>query len=127
MSQGSVLRRCPVQTERLAARDLHLPLRAVPPLARPRRRLCQRECTALTFAEDSRLQWYASSDDAWRGFCGDCGSVLFWDAPARDTISVTAGCLESPTGTVIDAQIFTDDKGDYYALDPRIPIRPKGG
>jgi hypothetical protein len=83
--------------------------------------------TDLTFANSGSLKWYASSDFARRGFCGDCGSVLFWDAPARDTISVTAGCLDSPTGVAIDVQIFTEDKGDYYALDLSIPIRPKTG
>lgn len=81
--------------------------------------------SALTFTDDAALKWYASSDFARRGFCGACGSVLFWDAPEQDTISVTAGCLDSPTGVDVDIQIFTEDKGDYYALDPRIPIRPK--
>jgi hypothetical protein len=83
------------------------------------------ERTALTFADQRGLKWFKSSDTATRGFCGDCGSVLFWDAPGRDTISVTAGCLERPTGTTIDVQIFTEDKGDYYALDLSIPVRPK--
>jgi hypothetical protein len=80
---------------------------------------------ALSFSQNSTLTWYLSSDQARRGFCRDCGSVLFWDAPLRDTISITAGCLDRPTGLMIDVQIFTEDKGDYYALDPSIPIRPK--
>jgi hypothetical protein len=85
------------------------------------------ERTALKFTDDGTLKWYASSSFAKRGFCSGCGSVLFWDAPERDTISVTAGCLDSPTGLAIEVQIFTEDQGDYYALDPRIPIRPKAG
>lgn len=53
--------------------------------------------------------------------------MLFWDARARDTISVTAGSLNRPAGAAIDVQIFTEDKGDDYALDASIPIRPKPG
>jgi hypothetical protein len=79
----------------------------------------------LGFTDASHLKWYASSDFARRGFCSQCGSVLFWDAPHRDTISVTAGSLDSPTGLSIDLQIFTEDKGDYYAIDPGIPVRLK--
>jgi hypothetical protein len=80
---------------------------------------------ALKLAEATGLKWFRLSADARRGFCGDCGSVLFWDAPARDTISVTAGCLDTPTELVLDVQIYTEDKGDYYALDPAIPVRLK--
>ena len=27
------------------------------------------------------LRWYAASDQAQRGFCGDCGAFLFWQPP----------------------------------------------
>jgi hypothetical protein len=80
---------------------------------------------ALEFSHDSTLTWFQSSEKARRGFCKNCGSVLFWDAPHRDTISVTAGCLDNPTGLSVDVQIFTEDQGDYYSLDPTIPVRPK--
>jgi hypothetical protein len=80
---------------------------------------------ALTFSHDASLAWYQSSAQARRGFCRTCGSVLFWDAAHRNTISVTAGSLDAPTCLAIDVQIFTEDQGDYYALDRNIPIRPK--
>jgi hypothetical protein len=80
---------------------------------------------ALQLKGEASLKWYRSSDTARRGFCADCGSLLFWDAPDRDTISVTAGSLDAPTRTEIGVQIFTEDKGDYYNLDPSVPIRPK--
>lgn len=81
--------------------------------------------TALAFDEQSDLGWYQSSSFARRGFCIKCGSSLFWDEPQRDTISVTAGTLDAPTGLSTTLQIFTEDKGDYYELDRSIAIRPK--
>ena len=82
---------------------------------------------ALEFETDSTLTWYRSSNVAERGFCSACGSSLFWRRHGADVISVTAGCLAAPTGLAIDLQIFTEDRGDYYPLDPTIPVRPKSG
>jgi hypothetical protein len=38
---------------------------------------------------------------------------------AGDTISVTAGTLDTPTGLTLDKHIFVEDKGDYYVIDDR--------
>lgn len=81
--------------------------------------------SGLEFTEARGLKWFRSSAIARRGFCGECGSSLFWDGDKRDAISVAAGALDAPTGLVSNVQIFTEDKGDYYELDPRVPIRPK--
>jgi hypothetical protein len=77
----------------------------------------------LHFVSDSGLRWIDSPQSAAharRGFCGDCGSSLFWDAPDRDTISIAAGTLDPPTGLRTVRQIYTEDAGDYYELD-RLP------
>lgn len=79
----------------------------------------------LKLIEQRGLAWYRSSNIARRGFCRECGSSLFWDGDKRDTISISAGCLDAPTGLKTTLQIFTKDKGDYYELDPRIPVRPE--
>src|SRR3954452_9616038 len=39
----------------------------------------------------------SSDTNARRGFCEPCGSSLFWDAPGRATISISAGSLDEPT------------------------------
>src|SRR5436853_7551850 len=55
----------------------------------------------LELVEARGLRWIASpaSDtDALRGFCGECGSGLFWDAPGRDYLAVAAGSVDPPTG-----------------------------
>lgn len=77
----------------------------------------------LRFVETRGLKWYRSSATAQRGFCGECGSTLFWDGDGRDTISIAAGTLDAPTGLSTTLQIHTKSAGDYYAVDPSIPIR----
>jgi hypothetical protein len=69
-------------------------------------------------------RWYAASDEAVRGFCPTCGSVLFWRPMDRPTISVALGALESPTGLRLDRHIFTADKGDYYDISDDVPQSP---
>jgi hypothetical protein len=65
---------------------------------------------------DAGLKWYRSSDDAQRGFCGNCGSTLFWKANARDYIAIAAGALDGETGLKLVGHIFCTDKGDYYDI-----------
>ena len=70
---------------------------------------------------DRGLRWIDSPESAAkarRGFCSECGSSLFWDAPGRDTISIAAGTLDAPTGLSTTGQIYVEDAGDYYELDP---------
>ena len=53
------------------------------------------------FSEERGLSWIDSPDseyDARRGFCGECGSSLFWHAPGSGPVSIAAGCLDAPTG-----------------------------
>nr|WP_299623671.1 GFA family protein [uncultured Tateyamaria sp.] len=62
------------------------------------------------------VTWYQSSDKARRGFCGTCGSPLFWQPGNRAVTSLFAGGLDGPTRLKIVKQIHTEAKGDYYAL-----------
>ncbi len=66
--------------------------------------------------EEAGLTWYQSSDNARRGFCGTCGSSLFWHEDGTDHISVMAGTLDGATGLTMDRHIHVSTKGDYYAL-----------
>ncbi|WP_323769281.1 GFA family protein [Antarctobacter sp.] len=67
------------------------------------------------------VRWYDSSPEAQRGFCPTCGSFLFWQAHAEDTISFALGALDTPTGITLEKHIFTADKGDYYDIADTIP------
>lgn len=73
----------------------------------------------LVLLDETALRWIPSPDsesDARRGFCGDCGSSLFWDAPGRDTISIGVGSLDEPTGLKTIGHVYAGQAGDYYDL-----------
>ena len=84
--------------------------------------------SALTVAGEDKLGWYRSSEKVRRGFCATCGSVLFFDPPARDWIGIAMGAFDAPTGTRLAKHIFTADKGDYYEIEGDLPQheRPPG-
>jgi hypothetical protein len=65
--------------------------------------------------------WYQSSETARRGFCGICGSNLFWDSSTSLNLSIFAGTLNSPTGLELIGHIFCADKSDYYEICGDLP------
>lgn len=65
--------------------------------------------------QEGVLTWYRSSADARRGFCGRCGASLFWQKDGEATTTILAGTLDGNTGLKTEAEIYLDDKGDYYA------------
>lgn len=70
----------------------------------------------LHFDNEQSLQWYRSSSTAERGFCGRCGSTLFWRSETSKHIAIMAGSMSQPTGIRAVAHIFVEDKGDYYEI-----------
>jgi hypothetical protein len=71
----------------------------------------------LLLLEQRGLRWFQSPHSdarARRGFCGECGSSLFWDAPGNETISIAAGTLDTPTGVRVVSHWFVSQAGDYY-------------
>jgi hypothetical protein len=80
----------------------------------------------LRFVTNQGLRWIDSPESdahARRGFCVECGSSLFWDAPDRDTISISAGTLDPPTGLRVEDQMYVADASDYYEVDPTLPAQ----
>jgi hypothetical protein len=67
------------------------------------------------------LRWYRASPKARRGFCGKCGSALFWEASPATHISISAGSLDAPTGLKIREHHCSAQKGDYYEITDGIP------
>jgi hypothetical protein len=75
----------------------------------------------LVLTEQRGLRWIASPNSdagARRGFCAECGSSLFWDAPGRPTVSIAAGSLEldGHADLRVAAPWFVSQAGDYYEL-----------
>jgi hypothetical protein len=75
----------------------------------------------LVIEGEENVAWYRSSEAAQRGFCRRCGSSLFWSAEGRDTLSITAGSLNPPTGLKTVLHIMTADRRDYYTIADGVP------
>lgn len=69
---------------------------------------------------EGAVTWYASSPTARRGFCGTCGSNLFWDG-AGANMSIFAGTLDGQPALRTAGHIYCDDKGSYYELTDDLP------
>ena len=77
----------------------------------------------VTLARADSLVWFVSSAHAERGFCGRCGSNLFWRPTTGDKswTSIMAGTLDPPTHLKIERHIFVADKSDYYTISDGAP------
>jgi hypothetical protein len=85
----------------------------------------------LALVETRGLRWIQSprSDArARRGFCGECGSSLFWDPPERETVSIAAGTLDRSTGLRVISHWFVSQAGDYYEIpEDGLPRHERSG
>lgn len=70
------------------------------------------------------LRWFDASAQARRGFCGGCGSFLFWQPTGEDRISIAAGAFDGPTGLHMGESWFNEDAGDYYDPEGGPPHAP---
>lgn len=68
------------------------------------------------FQADATLSWYRSSEFAQRGFCGRCGSSLFWKEDGNPHLEIAAGSLDQPTGLATLRHGYVADKADYYEI-----------
>ncbi|WP_417818792.1 GFA family protein [Tritonibacter scottomollicae] len=77
--------------------------------------------SALTIEGEEAVRWYRSSEKVRRGFCGTCGSTLFWDPIHRDWTAIAMGLFDGPTRTSLSMHIFVSEKGDYYQIGDGLP------
>jgi hypothetical protein len=74
------------------------------------------------------LRWFPGPDSVTngeRGFCGRCGSSLFWRAPGPTTVSIAAGTLDGTTGLHTIQHIWDEQRADWE-LDDSLPRLPRG-
>jgi len=70
------------------------------------------------------VTWFRSSEKVRRGFCGICGSSLFFDPidqKKHDWIGVSMGAFDQPTDTRLALHVFLAEKGDYYDVGDALP------
>lgn len=80
------------------------------------------------------VTWYRASDFAERGFCGRCGSALFWYRLGGENISVLAGAFDDPAVLAPGYHICTEGRATFYGIAdglvqhpqsaPGLPISP---
>lgn len=75
----------------------------------------------LTRGEPS---WFHSSDLVRRGFCGACGTPLFYDIPGSDSINVTLGSLDEPAAVKPVAQSNLGAKMPWFHALDGLPVEP---
>ena len=78
----------------------------------------------IRLEEAAALRWYASSDRGERGFCGRCGSTLFWRRPgaARDW-GASVNAFGDAHGLEIGEHVWVEDAPGWYAFADAAPRR----
>lgn len=71
----------------------------------------------FTVTKDDGLKWYRSSNTAQRGFCSECGSLMFLQLDKEDTTYIATGTMDGSMGLKTELHIFVADKGDYYDIE----------
>ena len=67
------------------------------------------------------LRWYAPVPGIEYGFCGTCGSSLFWRADdLGDFVAICAGVLDQPTGLRTTVAVWMAQHGDYHTPEPDV-------
>jgi hypothetical protein len=93
-------------------------------------RMCQKAVgnlyAALVSMRGARLEWtrgepkrFRSSNYAFRGFCGECGTPLTYEAP--DGVALTIGAFDDPSVLAPTIQWGTEAKLPYVDHIPDLP------
>ena len=70
----------------------------------------------VTFEGEEHVVRYASSDWAERGFCGKCGTTLFYFLKPANMYAMAAGAFDDQSTFQLGSEIFIEDKPDGYAF-----------
>jgi len=74
---------------------------------------------------EGQLTWFEPVEEAAYGFCGRCGSSLFWQAASTpDRLSICAGTLDPPTGLRTVEAWWVSEASDYHQR-PALPERDR--
>jgi hypothetical protein len=88
----------------------------------------------LTLLAGDELAWRrspTSAHGASRGRCARCRTVVFWDAPARETVSLGVDTLDQPPALVVAGHVWVSADPLWTPLpdddeEGGIPAYPKG-
>lgn len=86
-----------------------------------RRGLVVEDETALTWERAAVSEHHAS-----RGRCRTCGTVVFWDAPGRETVSFAAALLVDGPAHEVAAHIWVPEEERDDLRNTGLPVEPAG-
>ena len=72
--------------------------------------------TEIEIEGRGKLNVFASSDWAERGFCANCGTHLFYRIKGSGEYSIPAGFFPELKGLEIEVQYFSDQRPGYYCF-----------
>ena len=75
----------------------------------------------LEIMATGELRWFASGPNSRRGFCGTCGSSLFFDHGPLEPIGIAAGAFDRDPPFRLAAHIWVEEAGGYYQLSDGLP------
>ena len=99
--------------------------------------MCRKALGAVvgTFAtfESGKVRWhgdvahYDSSDQAWRGFCANCGSsVCFGYKPRPERTYIAFGIFDEPDAYPAGFHDYRGAKIEWLRIDEHLPDAPHG-
>lgn len=79
--------------------------------------------------DEAALTWEhapVSEHEASRGRCRACGTVVFWDAPGRGTVSLDVTTLADASGLEVAALIWVGDGAEARVPGSDVPVFGEG-
>jgi len=83
----------------------------------------------LAVGDEAAVSWEraeVSEHDASRGRCRSCGTVVFWDAPGRDTVSFAAALLDGGDKLGVAAHIWVPESERAALSGIGVPVEAQG-
>ena len=73
---------------------------------------------SVIFESKDDLRVYRSSEWGERGFCGKCGTVLFWNLHGKEAYSMSLSAFDDIDNddVIFTSEIFIDEKPDYFSF-----------
>lgn len=72
--------------------------------------------SAVSFGGEDNVSVFDSSAWAERGFCGQCGTHLFYRLKETGQHMIPVGLFESDDNLVFESQVFIDEKPGFYSF-----------
>jgi hypothetical protein len=67
-------------------------------------------------------KYFASSAGVRRGFCGNCGSPLTYEAErAADEVHFYAASLDDPSSVTVDRHVFAEEQLPWFEVSDHLP------